>query len=641
MKKLLSLLLAICLCAVCFVGCNESTDDGKKTDGGKNALKLEDVQKDPYQAIQNAGADATDWLADDAGIASIIKDALKNGSVELLLESESLFSMMEIEGLESIKGTVYSDVENKKGALEVVVGMGGEELSGILYVTENGLMINSAALLNTENTYMIDLSTLLDEELFAASLLPVLFEIPEEELAEILPMLGVADTVLGELSALDWSVLATQVVAAMQDSLNLGVSAGSFKDAAGKTVSCAVISYTMDADTIKAMCLAAIDAITIPDTLLTLITGGVEMTEAEVKEGLKQAFSEGFDAGLEGAEIAPTTMKYYLSLKTGALVGMQTVSTIVDVEYDMTSTSTVTVYYNANGIVVEALQDMGGYKSGASLTIAKTDKNGVVTYEMSMDMVMDNMKQNAAKITASYTKANGALALALSVEGEPMIEIGGAVGKTDTVAAIEFNSLKLKNVEVQEGVTTDVTLDLNLSLTFTKGTAVPALPEDAKDLVTMTEEDWGEMMGAIENSLLGQIIAMIMSGNKEESQVQVRKPAYIPEGMVEEQYWINETGACYAYGYMVEEDGMSYVAPEYLFHLFADAEIYEEDKLSSLEWADGSGTTTIGGQTLFYVRNEFDGIYYYWSDEAGYYMLDAYDRNMDTNEIARIISSLQ
>ena len=644
MKKLLSLLLAICLCAVCFVGCDKSTDG---EDGGKNLIKVEDVKKDPYGAIQNAGEGVTGWLTDDAQVAGIIAEALANGSVELVLESDALFSMMEVEGLESIKGTIYSDAANGKGALEVLVGMSGTEMGGILYVTESGIALGSEALLNTDKVYMIDLSTLLNAELFENSFLPTLIQIPEEDMANVLPALGMAGTLLDELAIVDWTTLYSQINDAVNGALNYNVSAGSIKDAAGQKVSCAVISLSVDEASVISALKTAIDAVTIPENILALVTGGEAMTQAEAKAMLKQMLDAWIADGTIDLDVEPATTKYYVSLKTGKLVGTQVVSTTVDEEYDYTSTSITTVLYNENGIVVKMTEEMDGFESGVAVTLAKTEKNGVVNYKLTADAVMDSFKQTVMTLNASYTKASGALAIKGGVSEGPAIEIGGALTKTDSMASVVFNSLKVKNVEVQDGITTDVTIDLNLSLTFNKGTAVPALPEDAKDLVTMTEEDWGELMSAYEGSLLATIVAQIMSGMDDDDgdipvDMLTRKPSYIPEGMVEEEWWNDYEGVCYAYGYEVTEGGETWVEPSYYFTCYSNAEYYEDNFGYYAEDSDyEKAPMTLAGQEITaFVSDDF-GTALFWTDGESYYSIALWDESMTAGDIETVIYSIQ
>ncbi|MBQ9785766.1 MAG: hypothetical protein IJW29_09720 [Clostridia bacterium] len=645
MKKLLSLLLAICLCAVCFVGCNEGEDG---TDDGKNLIKVEDVKKDPYGAVQNASEGVTGWLTDDAEVAAIIADALANGSVELVFESDALFSMMGAEGLESIKGTVYSDATNGKGALEVLVGMNGAEMGGILYVGEGGVALNSAALLNTENTYMIKLASLLNAELFEASLLPALIQIPEEEMADVLSSLGMVGTLLDELALVDWASQYTEVSDAMYGAMRFNVSAGSIKDAAGKTVSCAVVSVTVDEASVVAMLKAAIDAVSIPENIVAMFANGAPLTEADIKAVLKVRLDEAIADGSLDLGIEPATTKYYVSLKSGKLVGTQAIMTEVDEEYGYSSTSTTTILYNENGVVVKMMEAMDGYESGMALTLAKTEKNGVVNYKLTMDMVMDSFKQTMMSLNASYTKASGALMITASVSEGPTIELGGALLKSDSMASIAFNTLKVKNVEVQDGITTDVTVDLFLSLTFNKGTAVPTIPEDAKDIVTMTEEDWNELMSAYEGSLLATIVAQIMGGMDDGGigggsvDMVVRKPSYIPEGMIEEEWWNDFEGACYAYGYEITEDGETWVETSYYFTCYGSEEYYEN---SFGYYAEDDSyekiPMTLAGQSVTAFMHDEFGTAFFWTDGEGYYLIELWDESVTPADLEAIIASVQ
>lgn len=652
MKKILSLLLAICLCAVCFVGCNtgdtsSSGDGGKKPGDEKKPLTVTDIQKDPLSALEQAGAAAGSWATDDAGIGEIVKDSAEKGSVEIYFESASLLAMMGVEGLESITATLYADAAEKQAALEVLVALAEGELANYLYLTKDGIALDSAALLGVPGTYMINVDTLLDAEKFGASFYPMLMGMGEEELAEVLATLPAVKTAYEAILALDLADTLTKLVKAAEGAVAVNVSAGIFKDAAGKSLSCAVLSYTVNEETVKAMCLAAIDALEIPAAIKALIDPTGEMTDAEIREGLKESFLESFEAGLEDAEIVPMTYNYYIDLKSGKLVGMDLISVTVEDETDFGSTKN-TVFYTDNGIIFETVSEYEDFTSGNKVVLAKTEKAGVVTYALTVDSIMDAETVNVVNISASYNKASGAIALDLFVEESIDASVSGVLAKTADSASLTFTNVTVRGVEVQEGVTSDVTIDLTLSVTFKKGTPVPTIPEDAIDLTTMSEEEWSVLMEAAEGALLGEIIGSIMGGGDDEYPEErfegvIKMPNYIPEGLVEEVMWECATDVCYAYVLYDDEEGT--VEYSHYFTQFADEE-------SANAWLMDCGVMnlTVGFMTVEGADGDIDVTmfscedyqYYAWSDnDGGYFVLENWELEYAGEDIRAIIASVR
>lgn len=533
MKKLLSLLLAICLCAVCFVGCNSNDDDNKGGNGGtKNVLKVSDVKNDPIGAVQNSVNGVMDWCTDDTGISSIAAEALKNGSVKLNVESETLFEMIGAEGLEKITSTVYTNAEEGRSVLEILIGgMDGTNIENYLYVGKTGIALDSEMLLGVAGTYMINFGTLVDGESLMSSPLPMLLGITEDMLAEFLAALnGNEDSDDEDLEDFmeafaNFETAITAISASLME--NTTVKAGTFKDADGKSISCAVVSIAMDKETIVTFVESLYDAM--PDEIISMIISSVggdeEMTAEEVKAMMKQAVESVFD----GAD-ATCAVNFYLSLKTGKLVGVEVpVSIKIDAGDSVEETNFVlTTFLQDNGIVFEGTVSMGDYDTGARLSLLKTTRNNVVNYAATVDMIMGPISENLASLNYSYDKNTGAVKLVLDIPDTFGFEINGSVTKTATTAAIAIDSVKIKNVEVEDSITGDITLNLNLSLTFEKGTVTPAFPTEAIDVLKMDEDAAVALITAVQKEgLLGEIISAIIGGNESEEDV-VGFPVKVP-----------------------------------------------------------------------------------------------------------------
>ncbi len=532
MKKILSLLLVICMfvtgCVV-FTSCGTPSDGDGTTTGGsgnnpdnpnqQNALKAEDVTANPYAILTEVSQNAmSGFFTDEAGINSAIVESMKAGSIELSFSGETILADT---GISKISETIYADAKNHQYVSDTLIEMledtDMEDLSLRLFLNKNNIAIGSDSEMwfGIKDTYKINIATLAED--FKNSVLAQMIGLDSATLNEIS---GILETVVGAYTSAwefapdaDTLAEAEAEINALLGKLNLSAKLE------GENI---VVTYLMTNATIREFINKAIDDVELSaeliETLETLI--GEELGEvADIKSSLKESVKNVLDE-MDEEVVINFNGTYTINAKSRLLtsegikgqLSSKTDDEVISVNMKYVLSNTEISY--AFDVTAE------GEKIGADVKLTKTVKGDETVYALAMNVQEGENKVNPFNASASYNKKSGAFALSLDVlasEGEMAPEdsdvsvaAAGAVAEDERVALTLKGTAKAEDSKASISFTSvtagDVTVNFNLSIVFNKKATVPQIPANAKDVMQMTEEEWGTLMENFSNSFIGSML---------------------------------------------------------------------------------------------------------------------------------------
>ncbi len=491
MKKLLTFMLLICVLVSTFILASCS------------GVSVEAVKEDPASAITEATANATTGIfTDETNTGKAIMEALNKGAIILEIEGKDLLG----EG-NKLTETIYIDSENGKYASDTNVKMGEDVISALVYLGQNKLALNSNALLGSDVTYLIDITTFMEK--FADSDLATLFELSESDKAELEEAFAQIKDALNKAPT-DIQVPDNEIYVL----LNQTVTEETVK-AGEDEIDCVVVSYSLDNTTLKNIMVKYIEA-----------AGYTEQELADIKKSLDDTFEK-----LEAAAKIEMTEKAYINksenklFKTTVLMAIEPNANSSLAQYGIKDKITLnfeTVYGENDVVLTAKLGGLSALLGGASpvaaapsanmeltavvaLTKSVTDK--AVVYDLSATFKMPSIEMKLAGLTYTYTKASGNFEieaevnqLLMGTEKPFKATISGNITASASEAKYQLTSVEYGDEEYT----------FNISLTFKSVDKIPEIPADAKDIVDLTQKDIEDFMTAFEKTPLYAIIAESM-----------------------------------------------------------------------------------------------------------------------------------
>ncbi len=488
MKKLLTLMLLICVLVSTFILASCS------------GVSVEAVKEDPASAITEATANATTGIfADETNTGKAVMEALNKGAIVLEVEGKDILG----EG-NKLTQTIYIDSENGKYASDTNVKMGEDVISALVYLGQNKLAINSNALLGSDVTYLIDITTFMEK--FADSELATLFELSENDKAELEEAFAQIKDALNKAPT-DVQVSEDEIYAL----LNQTVTEETLKVGEDE-IDCIVISYTLDMTTLKSIIAKYIEA-----------SGYTQQELAEIKKSLDDTFKK-----LEAAAKIEVTDKTYINksenklYKTTALVTIEPNENSSLAQYgikDKISINLETVYGENDVVLTMKLGGLGGLLGGvapaaaapsanmeltAVVALTKNVTDKAVVYDLSATFKMPSVEMELCSLKYTYTKESGDFEieaelnqLLMGTEKPFKATVGGKITSSASEAKYQLTSIKYG----------EKTYTFNIALTFKSVDKIPEIPADAKDIVDLTIKDIEDFMTAFQKTPLYAIIA--------------------------------------------------------------------------------------------------------------------------------------
>ncbi len=484
MKKFLSLVLALSLvlsCGVLFSSCSDE-------------LKEKDVSANPMLAISTAMNNTNAAFYEDSlGLADILHASADKAVSGFYFESADLLGGE----VTRINATMYAD-KNGAGAADIGVTYNGEVLDGTFYYADGVIGLGSADL-GLTSPIKIDMKKA--SEAFPDSFLADMFAGNEGVMDEFLSMLeGVADTLTKPAEETEEKVDIVALSNELCAIFGQTITTKTLDDGA----ECFVLSFTVDNAKLRSAVKKVMeklpeDAKAELENMLNSAASSSGATVPTVDE-IMDMFDEACRLNL--------SYEVYINKATNTVPKTDISLSLTAKENEAgTETSTVTLnlstLYTADKITFALSAETDGETVSATINLTKTKNEGNTVYAVKLDATKDSVTLNA--LNASLTVQNdGNFTIEADVynDGAARITMGlaGKVIKEDGVATIEFNSL----------TTADMTVSFKLGIFFGKtDDNIPALPADAKDLLTMSDADAEAMLQSVMSSPIMTLLSSL------------------------------------------------------------------------------------------------------------------------------------
>ena len=523
MKKLLAMLLVLAmLLTSCFalVSCNndnnDNNDDNEQDQTDDKVISKEDIENDAQSAlIQISNNTMSEFFTDDANIGKIIEEALKKGSFTLGLELGEELAGVGVKASE----TIYFDVANKKFVSDTSIEAMEETLFGRIFIDKNGIAVSGADILGSDKTLALNFATLA-EKFGESGLIELLPPVDEATMADVTKVLELVKSIYEEkIFGEGYTKDVNDAVKAMYSALKLTVT---------EEDTSLVVSYTINNESIVAVYGTILDIMDKQFKDFEEIVGegyiedAKELLDMYDKETLAEMLNEAVDIDI--------TEKLYVDKESSKAVKTTLTGTITPKEEGTEPvTFNAEITYSANEIKITAALNSEEMKVDASAALTKEVKDGATTYKLAVN-VGDGKGAtvNFLNATYTYTKATGDIVLAADIYNDGadriQVKVNGAITTTENEVKIELTSAEAMGQ----------TVEFLVYVTFNKAATMPTLPADAKDIVTVTAEEWqtiaqevmtskfaelmgfapGALDGEYTYSLLGTVTAYYFDGDE-------------------------------------------------------------------------------------------------------------------------------
>ena len=484
MKKLISVLLVLAML------CSMST-----LLSSCSAISEGDLQNNAQAVIAEAFELAyADFFDTDTGVSDVAARAQKGGMVHFSLSGKTLLG----EKLNKIEASTYLAKDGERAVFDALVNYDGEDLSLRTFLDKERLTLVSEDVFGSNAQYMLDFSTLLTD--VDNSALLEMMGMSEEDLAGLKDAISTIEGYSGgtakteeELARIYNDVLATMLPAIATEELTIGAG----------TVSCITVTYTLNNTTIKNAVKLFVERI-FPDT----------NERAEMLASLEEELSEENTA-------YNMSLKLYINKESGAMVkAVISGDTVVTnaymgdnsgEDYSERTTGTIEIVLGATEIALTSNSKTSAWyldedtTTAVTLKLKKNDSGDRVVYDLTCSGEENGETQEPLSASLTYQKASGDFVLSVSAKGSDgktqTVTLNGKVTVSKDEAVIAVHSVSMD----------DVTISFQLSLTFRAEAVTPAAPENAKNILTMSEADVEAFFEDFSESNLYQLIADLNS----------------------------------------------------------------------------------------------------------------------------------
>ncbi len=468
MKKLLSLVLVLCMVAT---GCVMFSSCSK--------VSASDFEKHPSQALGDAVSNTfSNFFEDQVGVLDVLNKIKDKSTVELAFDPKDAFG--EDIPLESVNATVYSDMKDREIVLDAEVKYDGKKYSARLYETPVDVAFQSKSILGSDKTLKFGLESFIQK--FEDSDIVELADMDDDTVAAIISL---AEFLLAQNEKSQKELEEENREMFDNFFLKLGQTVESEKveDKDGKKTNCVVVTYTITQDTLT-------DAVTY---LLKEVCKDADFMEELSGYDIEEVCDEITD-GLEDVDLN-VDLKFYVAKKTNAIEKITVNVEIEEVEAEVEMT------FTEEQIAFEVDID----KTSIDLTIDKEEVDDGFKYKFSLGAKLASAKVDVLGATLT-TKKDGTFELSADImnfedtTGDRYeAKLSGKASADKKTATIEFNKVSVKAGEF------DKDFKFNLTLKITADADVPAIPEDADDIMDYSKKDWEDLAEKIMDSDLGKL----------------------------------------------------------------------------------------------------------------------------------------
>lgn len=441
--------------------------------GGVSADKAKD---DPQAVIADALELGTaEFFSLNADADKVIEEAIKSGAITLSLEeSDLLEDAFGISGTE-LKAIIYSNTKDDKYAVELDSKIADEDLTGIVFIDKDKIVLQSKSLLGTKDAYSFSPSTFIDK--YDKSDLKDMLDLDsdsEDQLIEAMETLKDAYAKLFDLESKENKELNRKFFEALKYEVTEEKVDG---------VNSVVITLTLNNDTLADYMDVFVEATGLKGELKEEfeeeLVDAIEDITDTVKLDCKVSIAINKDNGklyniTADMKVSPTDK----SIK-------QSVS--VKVDFDISDTNLA--------LAVDVVADLEEKQEFEfKLTGEKTVKGDDVTLDFKLtakgDFGYEEINDTIATATFEYDQKKGDFEL--TVKGNEEL--------ADFEASIEGN-LKVDGnkatLVIEEAGANGVSVDIGLKVEFEKGVKAPETPK-ATDIIELSEDDFEDLANDIE-----------------------------------------------------------------------------------------------------------------------------------------------
>ncbi len=510
MKKIVSLILVICILSascVLFSSCADRTLSEKVLK--ENPVKQLEVLAD--------GADKalTDFF-DVAGVGKTLGN-MEKGSLQIIVDNEMLSNYY---GIGKIDETLYFDYSDKQfNALvsDTEVEYNGQTLEGSLYLDKNALYLASEDLLGSSNAYKVTLSDLIEN--FEGSVLEEELGRDSEEVKAALQSIEQAFSMLSSSADTSSYKELLKYAPNLIKQFLPAITSEQINGTAAFTV-----TYTLNNETIANFLNACLEDL--PEKLLesfaeTLSEMAGETLDADdlkkvAEDGVKELIEQmnrsvaidmtvAYAIAKESNALVSATVKGSLAPKTiesDSQIDFEAAMLLSPEEISLTASIGYTAEYYGEEMAME-------YSASAKLTKETTQEQVRIIGEVDAAYTQKTGFYNDRKefddlVTLSVTHEKDgdfevkAKINSESIEQSPItLTANGELSTDDGKVTFALDSIGASGVALT---------DLGVTLVMTPDAKAPSVPQNATELITMTEDDWMALVDAVQNSKLGKII---------------------------------------------------------------------------------------------------------------------------------------
>lgn len=450
MKKILSLLLALSVIFASLALFSACSGGEVVPDGDGNT--------DDGNGATETAVSLSDFFALGENVTAPIKAALAGGSVKLSIGKSTTLFGADFDGFAETlyfsEGSIVSDTS---------LGIAGESYGARLFFDKNGVVAEGEGLFGSDMAYMVDFATVLGME--ESLLLAYLFDGP----MDLEALLGGYD--LNTVTPDSVNQLMSDVIAC-------------FSPVNGTENGYATVTYTLNAQTMTAVFNKIADFVGLSEEMREEI---FDLEEDNAETGTLVLY---YGSNNAVAKAVMTINAVYEGSSSTQVISFAVTES--QIKYEVARRST----YSYDGVTET-------YSHTTALLLDKTVSGDTVTFALSsVDTYDDEEPIVFEGLRVSYNQATGAFTITANGTDNGTMTFSGVILTTDGETKIAITSITVE----------DVTVALDISLTFTASAVAPQKPQDAKNLLTLAEDEVEALLGNMENAPLTALLARMLSG---------------------------------------------------------------------------------------------------------------------------------
>ncbi len=455
MKKTLSILLTLAMLltsCMLLVSCDKVSEKA--------------IEKDPYKTLNTAWKNtANRFFPEDKEAAKVMEKVADKGKFTVSFESTDL----DID-LTKLGATVYTDSKNQQAVADLSAVIAGKEIGADIYLSEEMLALSAPALLGTEDAFAVYFATFAEN--LKGSALADMFDLDAETITEIQKVF--ADiSAEAEEGGKEAEKEAKEFIEKLYNTLKMSVSTEDAGKEGGKE-DYVVVTYALNNETLDQL---------ITDLEETYLASLDPEIAAEIKEALAEVKLD-------------MTAKLCINPKRGYIEEIKMEGSVTVKEE--TATFKANLAFMANDIVLRIEGSASEESLFAEAKLSKEETNENTSYRFTLSGGTGNV--TAKLLDATYTIAeNGDFIFSADV-----FEDESSTTHFDFKGNYQVTKEKL-SLSLTELTMDEETYKFNFTISAEAVSEIPAFPENAKDVVKMSYEEWEEIIMNMMTGAFGSI----------------------------------------------------------------------------------------------------------------------------------------